>query len=137
VVELAEKGAKDYSELSFEVQDIFSESYSLRGTDIATFNLCLHHFTESEIRQLLNRCRDAGVKAILINDLHRHWLAYYLFEIVCLIFRSPRIARLDGLLSIRKGFKKRELQQMAKDLGVKDYRLRWRWAFRYQCLFFL
>lgn len=136
VVELARKRASAYPEIQFRVQDIFASDYSLKGVDIAAFNLCLHHFTDAEIRCLLKKCRDAGVRAVLINDLHRHWLAYYLFEVVCLVFRSPRIARLDGLLSIRKGFTRPELGRLAKDLGARDHFLRWRWAFRYQCVFF-
>lgn len=136
VVELAKEKAADYPEIQFRVQDIFSPAYSLQGVDIVTFNLCLHHFREEEIRHLLHKCREAGVRAVLINDLHRHWLAYYLFELVCWVFRSPRIARLDGLLSIRKGFTRRELRRLAGDLGVRDHLLRWRWAFRYQCVFF-
>lgn len=136
VIEMARQRSKDFPEITYQNQDIFAEAYQLKEADIATFNLCLHHFTEEEIQKLLNKCKAAGLKAIIINDLHRHWLAYYAFYLVCWIFRSPKIAKDDGLLSIRKGFKRRELQQMAQNIST-NYYLRWRWAFRWQLLLFL
>lgn len=136
VVQLAKERTRDYPEIQFKTQNIFAEDYSLKNIDIATFNLCLHHFETAEISGLLQKCKTDGVHAILINDLHRHGLAYYLFYLVCWVFRSPKIAREDGLLSIRKGFKRRELIQMAEDLGA-TYQLGWRWAFRWQFILFL
>lgn len=136
VIEMARTRSKGFPEITYQVQNIFAEAYQLEGVDIATFNLCLHHFTEQEIEQLLKKCKAASVKAIIINDLHRHWLAYYAFHLVCWVFRSPKIAKEDGLLSIRKGFKRRELLQMTQHITT-NYRLRWRWAFRWQLLLFL
>lgn len=136
VIEIARSRSQNFPEIKYQVQNIFAEAYQLKGVDIATFNLCLHHFTEAEIEQLLHKCKVEGVKAIIINDLHRHWLAYYAFHLVCWVFRSPKIAKDDGLLSIRKGFKRGELLQMAQNITPKYY-LRWRWAFRWQLLLFL
>ncbi|MEM6377609.1 MAG: methyltransferase domain-containing protein [Bacteroidota bacterium] len=136
VVQLARERTKDFTEINFKTQNIFAEDYSLKQVDAASFNLCLHHFESAEINGLLQKCKSEGVQAILINDLHRHWLAYYLFYLVCWVFRSPKIARLDGLLSIRKGFKRRELISMAEDIGAA-YQLKWRWAFRWQFILFL
>lgn len=136
VVQLAKERTEKFPEIQFKTQNIFAEDYSLKKVDIASFNLCLHHFETAEISGLLQKCKADGVHAILVNDLHRHWLAYYLFYLVCWVFRSPKIAREDGLLSIRKGFKRRELIQMAEDLGVA-YQLGWRWAFRWQFILFL
>jgi hypothetical protein len=136
VIQLAEKRTGDFPEIHFQTQNIFADTYRLKGVDIATFNLCLHHFEPQEIEVLLLKCKADGVHSILINDLHRHWLAYYLFQLVCWVFRSPKIAKEDGLLSIRKGFKRKELIQMAESLGA-SYQLSWRWAFRWQLILFL
>ena len=101
-----------------------------------SFNLCLHHFEETEIKTLLQKCQQEKVKAILINDLHRHWLAYYLFALLTWAIRMPFTPRQDGLLSIRKGFKKTELHQLASQF-TDDYVLKWKWAFRYQLILYL
>ncbi|HKK76652.1 MAG TPA: methyltransferase domain-containing protein [Saprospiraceae bacterium] len=136
VIAMARRQSRHFPEIEYRVQNIFAEAYQLKEVDIATFNLCLHHFTEAEIEQLLQKCKDAGVRAIIVNDLHRHWLAYYAFYLVCWIFRSPKIAKDDGLLSIRKGFKRQEFHKMAQKISPQYY-LRWRWAFRWQLLIFL
>ena len=126
----------DYPEIRFEQRDILHPSFAPRGADVVTLNLCLHHFTESQITTLLRRCRDGGVRAVIVNDLHRHWLAYSLFSLVCVVFGAPRIARLDGLLSVCKGFRRDELADLADAAGSKAVLLRWRWAFRYQLVLF-
>ena len=136
VIDLARSKTKGFPEIQFQVKDIFGSDYSLEGVDIVTFNLCLHHFQPKEILELLERCKTKKIKAVLINDLHRHWLAYYLFEIVCLVFRSPQIARLDGLLSIRKGFKRAEFSALAEQVDAKSFSLQWKWAFRYQFILY-
>ncbi len=137
VVNLARRNGASFSNISIEIADIFSEQCDLSGVDLATFNLCLHHFTDTEIKELLEKCKSSGVKAIIINDLHRHWLAYGLFYVVCFLFRVPEIPKKDGLLSIKKGFKKDELSQMAKSIGSSTYDLKWKWAFRFRLLIFL
>lgn len=132
IVEYARERAKDFPEIQFVQQDIFDASCSLKNADLATFNLCLHHFTEAEQADLIKKCQEDGVKAILINDLHRHWLAYYAFWGFSLLTGANKIAREDGLLSIKKGFKKKELSRLGKSVGFQDASVRWRWAFRYE-----
>jgi hypothetical protein len=137
IVEHARSRSRDFPEIRFERRDILEPAFDLTGVDIVTFNLCLHHFNDREISVLLGKCRTGGVRAVLINDLHRHWLAYLLFFLFCMVLRSPRLARVDGLLSIRKAFRREELIALARDVGAERFHLGWRWAFRYQLVLFL
>lgn len=75
--------------------------------DYAMGSMTFHHFTDDEIDALLTHLRGFVRKAVLINDLHR-CLANY---IACFLLALPldREIRHDGLLSIRRGFKPREL----------------------------
>ncbi len=75
--------------------------------DYAMGSMTFHHFTDEEIDALLAHLRGFVRKAVLINDLHR-CLANYL---VCFLLVLPldREIRHDALLSIRRGFKPREL----------------------------
>ena len=136
IVDYARSQAKDYPEIRFLQQDVFDTQCSLKEADLVTFNLCLHHFTEKEQLDLLSKCRAEKVKGILINDLHRHWLAYYSFGVFCRLTGANRIAREDGLLSIKKGFKKEELALMAKKAGFQSHTVSWKWAFRYELSLF-
>jgi hypothetical protein len=42
------------------------------------------------------------------------------------------MSREDGLTSILRGFKKEELIQFSEKLSFKNYKIHWKWAFRYQ-----
>jgi len=68
---------------------------------------------------------------VIINDLERNRLAYYLFHAFSLIFIKTKIAKQDGLISIRRGFLREELQGMSLAFPNLEHRIRWRWAFRY------
>jgi hypothetical protein len=70
-------------------------------------------------------------KTIIINDLQRNKLAYYLFHVFSLIFIKTKIAKQDGLISIRSGFVKSDLQRFGRALPGFIHRIQWRWAFRY------
>ena len=128
--------SQDYPEISFEQKNILAKDYDFRKVDIVCCSLFLHHFSEAEQLALLHKCFDEGVQAILINDLHRHWMAYYLFRILCTLLRAPKITIEDGCLSVRRAFKREELERLIKKLEIKNYTLNWRWAFRYRAILF-
>ncbi len=67
---------------------------------------------------------------MLVNDLHRSELAYALFWVISLFFGN-HVARNDGLVSIRKAFRRKDLEKYAKEVNGKSS-IKWRWAFRYQ-----
>ncbi len=77
--------------------------------DYAMGSMTFHHFTDEEIDRLIEHLRSFVRKAVLINDLHRR-LANYIACFILALAVAPEI-RHDGLLSIRRGFKPRELQQ--------------------------
>jgi ubiquinone/menaquinone biosynthesis C-methylase UbiE len=78
--------------------------------DYAIGSMFFHHFTEDEIVAIVARLRRFVRRAVLINDLHRCTLNY----LVCSILTLPadRELRHDALLSIRRGFKPRELTRL-------------------------
>jgi len=77
--------------------------------DYAMGSMTFHHFTDDEIDTLIAHLRGFVRKALLINDLHR-CLPNYL---ACLLLVLPldREIRHDALLSVRRGFRPRELRQ--------------------------
>jgi hypothetical protein len=94
--------------------------------------LTLHHFKDPQLLELIGYFERQAKLGLVINDLHRSALAYYLFQAICFIFRLNDMSREDGLVSILRGFKKRDLQSYSKQLNFKDYSVQWKWAFRYQ-----
>ena len=45
---------------------------------------------------------------------------------------KTRIAREDGLVSIKSGFTRKELESFANGFPQMRSKIRWRWAFRYE-----
>ena len=129
-IDYANELSVDYSEISYVNEDIFSEAFLTRKYDIVLSTLFLHHFTNDEIITLLtNLCRSAKL-GVVINDLQRSELAYGLFKFLGL-FISNHMIRQDGLTSILRAFKRKDLELLSKKLKVKS-QIRWKWAFRYQ-----
>ena len=127
-VKLSEK----YPNISYHCEDIFEKSFSELKYDIVLCTLTLHHFKDDEIIQLLNVFHNNASIGIVINDLHRSAVAYRLFQALCFVFQLNDMSREDGLTSILRGFKKEELVHFSKKLNFKNYKIHWKWAFRYQ-----
>jgi hypothetical protein len=94
--------------------------------------LTLHHFKDDEIIRLMTVFNANSRIGIVINDLHRSALAYRLFQGLCFVFQLNTMSREDGLVSILRGFKKEELILFSEKLNLTNYKIQWKWAFRYQ-----
>jgi 2-polyprenyl-3-methyl-5-hydroxy-6-metoxy-1,4-benzoquinol methylase len=128
----AKKLSSKYSNISYNCQDIFSESFRELNYDIVLCTLTLHHFKEEEINELLQIFYSNAAIGIVINDLQRSALAYRLFQGLCFVFQLNEMSREDGLTSILRGFKRNELESFSKKLKFNNYKIHWKWAFRYQ-----
>jgi SAM-dependent methyltransferase len=129
-VKCANELSTAYPNISFECKNIFEGH--LPTCDILLCTLTLHHFSDSEIINLLESFKQSARVGIIINDLHRSKLAYHLFNALCFVFRLNYMSRADGLISILRGFKKADLESYAKQLNTTNCSIRWKWAFRYQ-----
>ena len=131
-VNYATKLSVDFPNISFRCEDVLSQDFENLQYDIVLCTLTLHHFKDSEIIQLMSIFNANSRVGIVINDLHRSAVAYRLFQVLCFIFRLNAMSRKDGLVSILRGFKKEELICFSEKLELKNYKIQWKWAFRYQ-----
>ena len=129
-VNYAKKLSQNYDEISYLQQDVFSDGFEGLTYDIVLSTLFLHHFREDKIVDLLALLLKRTNVSIIVNDLHRNPMAYYLFKLLCLVFQNPMVKE-DGLISILRGFKRVDLERISKKLDV-DSTIKWKWAFRYQ-----
>lgn len=120
-------------EIEYIIQNIFSKEFEENKTDVYLFNLFLHHFEDDQILKFIKNCHTQGA-VILINDLQRSSLAYYLFRLSSKLLRFSRISRHDGLLSIKKAFKRADWEEMMDRAGIDNYTIEWCWAFRYRVI---
>ena len=128
--EYAGKLSVNYENIQFIHADVFSEDFKEMHYDIVMTTLFLHHFNETQLLKLLNHLLKTASIGIVINDLQRHRLAYYLFKLITIPVKNKMVIE-DGLTSVLRGFKRRELVNLSKQLN-SNYQLKWKWAFRYQ-----
>lgn len=113
--------------------DAMDSEFNYADYDLVCCTLFLHHLDDEKISRLFRLWNKSGI-FVLINDLHRSRAAWILFNLFALITAAPSMARHDGALSVKKSFKRDELQNFAFEAGFKKADIQWKWAFRYQVL---
>jgi 2-polyprenyl-3-methyl-5-hydroxy-6-metoxy-1,4-benzoquinol methylase len=131
-VNYARQLSEVFPNIHYECRDVFDDSFEKMEYDIVLCTLTLHHFKEDDIIKLLEIFKRRAKIGVVINDLERSWVAYRLFQALAFVCGLNRLSREDGLVSILRGFKKRELEQFTERIGFKNAVVRWKWAFRYQ-----
>jgi len=123
-----------YPEISFMQHDVFSDSFACRQYDVVVCSLFCHHFTNRQLVCMFRQLYRQAKLAVIINDLHRHWLAYYAIKYITAAFSRSYLVKHDAPLSVWRAFRRGELEELVREAGVTQYRLRWMWAFRWQLL---
>jgi ubiquinone/menaquinone biosynthesis C-methylase UbiE len=102
-----------------------------RKPDIIFSSLFCHHFTNEQLVLMLQWLRQNSLKGFFINDLHRHWLAYYLIKYITRFFSKSYLVKNDASLSVARSFRKNDWQSLFEIAGISNYVIGWRWAFRF------
>lgn len=118
------------SKIEVVVADALDLSYSDRCFDLAMGAMFLHHFAE-EKATIIVKSMARVADNILINDLHRHPLAYWGIYSLTRLFSAAEMVKNDGPLSVLRGFQAPELRAIAQGAGLKDFSLEWHLPFRW------
>jgi 2-polyprenyl-3-methyl-5-hydroxy-6-metoxy-1,4-benzoquinol methylase len=94
-------------------------------------SLFCHHFTDAQLVKMLQWLKQNSTEGFFINDLHRHWLAYYLIKYITRFFSRSYLVRNDACISVARGFRTDDWKNLFKQAGIQQYDIRWQWAFRY------
>lgn len=122
--------SQSYEEISYLSWDIFSDEFKALRCDMVLCTLFLHHFSDSDIIDVLKQSSYQTSLGIVINDLQRSKIAYVLFCLLGIVISNYMVKK-DGLTSILRAFKKSEIVKISEQLGL-PFSIKWRWAFRYQ-----
>ncbi len=99
--------------------------------DIIFSSLFCHHFTDDQLVYMLQWLKQNSRTGFFINDLQRHWLAYYLIKYITRFFSKSYLVKNDACLSVARSFHKKEWQQLFRQAGITGYQINWKWAFRF------
>jgi 2-polyprenyl-3-methyl-5-hydroxy-6-metoxy-1,4-benzoquinol methylase len=119
-----------FPEITYRKEDVLSKEFESHRYDIAMCTLFLHHFEDQVALDFIQTLLKNAKIGVVVNDLHRHWLAYFLFKLLTSVIDNHMIRR-DGLTSILKAFKRKDLDRFSEKINFKST-ITWRWAFRYQ-----
>lgn len=89
------------------------------GFDFVISNLVAHHMTDDQLRDFLRFMEGEARRGWMINDLHRHSLAYLGYPLLCRLMGWHRVVREDGQLSIARSFRPAEWRTILADAGIE------------------
>ncbi len=108
----------------------FHAPFATRSFDFVAVSLFLHHWPDVEVPHLLHELARLARRALLINDLDRHWVPFYFLRWTAPLFARSPITRFDGPASVQRAFGPGELKQAAGEAGFRHFRTRWHVPFR-------
>ena len=111
--------------------DYAKVSWTKNSPDLIFSSLFCHHFTDEELLFMLNWLKKNARLGFFINDLHRHWLAFYLIKYITKFFSRSYLVKHDASLSVARSFRKPEWKRLSEKADIFQYSIRWRWAFRW------
>ena len=131
----ARSKSRDFPEISFRQLDIFSAEFRAERFDLITASLFCHHFADADLSGFFRQWAGQAGVGVVINDLHRHGLAYHSIKWLTRLFGGSYLVRHDAPLSVARAFRRADWQRLLAAAGIARYALRWRWAFRWQVVF--
>lgn len=120
----------EFSEISSVRGDGFSLPFADNSFDFAICSLFTHHFTDESVVEIIAEMSRVSRIKIFVIDLHRHFFAYQLYKMFCRLFRISSMVTEDGSLSVLRGFKPKELENLAESANFKNITVKKYFPFR-------
>jgi ubiquinone/menaquinone biosynthesis C-methylase UbiE len=118
------------------LSDVLKEEFKDEAFDYVISSLFTHHFDNEEWPKLIKKMMLASKKAVIINDLHRHPIAYYSIAALTTFFSKSAMVKNDSKISVLRGFTRKELKFLLDKAGATLYSIKWIWAFRWQIIIY-
>ncbi|TKC00866.1 methyltransferase domain-containing protein [Pedobacter cryophilus] len=133
----AKKQFENHENVSFVLADVLKENFKEREFDFVISSLFTHHFEDELWVNLIKKMMFSAKKAVVINDLHRHPLAYYSIGLLTTLFSKSPMVKHDSKVSVLRSFRRKELESLLEKAGAKVYTIKWMWAFRWQVIIYV
>ncbi|HEX5170756.1 MAG TPA: methyltransferase domain-containing protein [Cyclobacteriaceae bacterium] len=134
IIGFAKQHLKGQDNVNLISLNILSTEFKAMTFDIVTATLFFHHFTSSELITLLKELKNQARIGIVINDIHRHWFSYHSIRLITKYFSRSPMVKYDAPLSVLRAFSKKELTEILAKAEIKEFSIKWRWAFRWQVI---
>jgi 2-polyprenyl-3-methyl-5-hydroxy-6-metoxy-1,4-benzoquinol methylase len=132
-VDEARRVAGDLAGAEFLRADLFDLDPSKRF-DVVHACQVLHHFSDADAVRALARMYALARRGVVINDLHRHPLAWAGIRLWTRLFTDDAMVRYDGPLSVLRGFTRAELVRLCRAAELPEPELVWHRWFRWRMM---
>jgi 2-polyprenyl-3-methyl-5-hydroxy-6-metoxy-1,4-benzoquinol methylase len=119
--QVARRHTRNFPEISLVRGDGLQPPFSPGSFDFVFASQLLHHFSEREIIEVLRLWAGLARRAILLNDLIRHPLAYGGIWLLTRLFTRNEMTRTDGPLSVRRAFTLAEWRGLFQRAGIGEF----------------
>jgi len=86
--------------------------------DVVVASLFFHHLSDGNCVRVLENMWRVSRRLVLVNDLHRHPVAYWSIRALVAGFSRSTMVKHDGPVSVLRAFRPQELLQIAERAGV-------------------
>ena len=105
-------------QIAWHAADVFDYTPHPQPDFIVTSQFT-HHLDNDAVITFLKWLNRTAGRGWFIADLHRHWLPYYGFRLLAYAMRWCRIVRIDGTISIARGFTAPEWRHLLEAAGIQ------------------
>ena len=133
-IDYAKENCIGIHNIEFIISDYKLARFNREKPAIIFSSLFCHHLNDEQFVEMLQWSKLNSRIGFFINDLHRHFLAYYSIKLLTGLFSKSYLVKNDAPLSVRRGFKKKELKSLLEKAGIENYTITWKWAFRWLVL---
>lgn len=130
-IEQSEMLARIASEQTIAVSaDALQLPLADRSVDIAMCSQVLHHFERADAMAVLREMHRVARLRVIVSDLHRSWFAAAGIWLASFPLVFHPVSRHDGVLSVLRGFTRRELGELVELAVGQQADVRYRLGFR-------
>jgi 2-polyprenyl-3-methyl-5-hydroxy-6-metoxy-1,4-benzoquinol methylase len=137
IISYAIKHSARFPGMQFESMNIFSDQFKELKFDVIIGTLFFHHFRDDQLISFFKSLKNQVKVALVINDIHRHFLAYHSIKILTQLFSKSPMVKNDAPLSVHRAFRKEELQRILAEAGYDKFSIKWCWAFRWRVIVYM
>jgi 2-polyprenyl-3-methyl-5-hydroxy-6-metoxy-1,4-benzoquinol methylase len=120
---IAAESVKNQAALAMVRGDAAALPFAPASFDFVTASQFLHHFTESQIIELLRMWAKLARRAIIVGDLVRHPLAYQGVRVLTRLWTKNIMTLTDAPLSVRRAFTLQEWRALFERAAIGRFQM--------------